>query len=217
MLSRSNYSQKQAIESTLKDRISIIEGPLGTGKTTTILSIIANLVVRGKHVAVISKNNSAIDNIKEEPDRLKFPPFYIRFGNKEVMDQLKNTIKMLVQETAEQMKNPNAHGTILFDLVQLPLADLITDKAYLDANLEIKRFVLHKNTHIDFTLYNAINNPILAIELDGKSHQKEGQMKHDAKKDAALRHMDIPLWLLPSKSALTQEDFEEQLESRTLI
>lgn len=119
LLSRSNYSQKQAIESALKDRISIIEGPPGTGKTTTILSIIANLVVRGKRVAVISKNNSAIDNIKDELDRLKLPPFYIRLGNKEVMNQLKNVIKVLVQETAnqvEQMKKLNSNGTRLFEL-----------------------------------------------------------------------------------------------------
>ena len=119
MLSRSNYSQKQAIESALKDRISIIEGPPGTGKTTTILSIIANLVVRGKRVAVISKNNSAIDNIKEELDNLKLPPFYLRLGNKTVMDQLKNTIKILIRETAEQVeriKEPNSHGTVLFNL-----------------------------------------------------------------------------------------------------
>lgn len=119
LLSRSNFSQKQAIEAALKDRISIIEGPLGTGKTTTILSIIANLVVRGMHVAVISKNNSAIDNIKEELDHLKLPPFYLRLGNKTVMDQLKNTIKVLIRETAEQVeriKKPNSHGTILFNL-----------------------------------------------------------------------------------------------------
>lgn len=103
LLSRSNYSQKIAIESALRDRVSIIEGPPGTGKTTTILSIIANLVVRGKRVAVISKNNSAIDNVKEELDKLNLPPFYLRFGSKtKVMEPLAKTIKVLVTDTAKQ-------------------------------------------------------------------------------------------------------------------
>lgn len=125
------------------------------------------------------------------------------------VDNLDNVFEKEVYDRLQQycQKYPQIHCP-----VKLPLTDLITDKAYLDANLEIKRFVLHKNTHIDFTLYNAINNPILAIELDGKSHQKEDQMKRDAKKDAALRHMDIPLWRLPFKFALTQRDFEEQIE-----
>ena len=102
LLSRSNYSQKQAIETALKDKISVIEGPPGTGKTTTILSIIANLIVRGKNVVVVSKNNSAIDNIKEELDNLALPPFYLRLGNSKIMDQLEQDIKELVRKTLEQ-------------------------------------------------------------------------------------------------------------------
>ena len=102
LMSQSNYSQKQAIEAALKDRVSIIEGPPGTGKTTTILSIVANLVVRGKRVVVISKNNSAIDNIKEELDALNLPPFYLRQGNSKIMQTLETTIKETVSKTLER-------------------------------------------------------------------------------------------------------------------
>ena len=102
LMSRSNYSQKQAIEAALKDRVSMIEGPPGTGKTTTILSIVANLIVRGKRVAVVSKNNSAIDNIKEELDALNLPPFYLRLGNSKIMQTLEITIKETVRKTLEQ-------------------------------------------------------------------------------------------------------------------
>lgn len=38
-----NESQKLAVETTLRNSISIVEGPPGTGKTQTILNIIANL------------------------------------------------------------------------------------------------------------------------------------------------------------------------------
>lgn len=59
-----NNSQLQAIYNALTNKISIIKGPPGTGKTQTILNIISNLIVHGKNVAIISANNAAIDNIE---------------------------------------------------------------------------------------------------------------------------------------------------------
>lgn len=97
--------------------------------------------------------------------------------------------------------------------IKLPLADLVTDKIYLEEHPDIKKFVMHHNTHVDFTLCNAVNNPILAIELDGKRHTEKDQMERDKKKNEALKHMQIPLWRLPSKEALTKEEFEEKLQS----
>jgi Cdc6-like AAA superfamily ATPase len=44
-----NLSQKLATEKALIDQISVIEGPSGTGKTQTILNIIANAVVNNKN------------------------------------------------------------------------------------------------------------------------------------------------------------------------
>lgn len=62
-----NLSQKAAIEKAFTNSISVIEGPPGTGKTQTILNIIANLVaVHGKSVAVVSNNNEAVKNIIEK-------------------------------------------------------------------------------------------------------------------------------------------------------
>ena len=61
-----NLSQKQAVDNALCNQISIIEGPPGTGKTQTILNIIANAVMRGESVAIVSSNNSATDNVLEK-------------------------------------------------------------------------------------------------------------------------------------------------------
>ncbi|MCR4683465.1 MAG: DUF2726 domain-containing protein [Clostridiales bacterium] len=61
-----NLSQKQAVLNALKYDLSIIEGPPGTGKTQTILNIIANAVIRGGSVAVVSSNNSATANVLEK-------------------------------------------------------------------------------------------------------------------------------------------------------
>ncbi|MBE6579806.1 MAG: DUF2726 domain-containing protein [Ruminococcaceae bacterium] len=61
-----NLSQKKAVENALRNQLSVIEGPPGTGKTQTILNIIANAVIRGKSVAVVSSNNSATANVFEK-------------------------------------------------------------------------------------------------------------------------------------------------------
>jgi len=61
-----NRSQKKAVERAFENKISIIEGPPGTGKTQTILNIIANIIIRGKTVAVVSNNNSATSNVVEK-------------------------------------------------------------------------------------------------------------------------------------------------------
>jgi len=61
-----NISQKRATETAFNNNASIIEGPPGTGKTQTIINIIANAVVAGKSLAIVSNNNSAVDNVQEK-------------------------------------------------------------------------------------------------------------------------------------------------------
>lgn len=61
-----NASQFRAVREAMTNQVSIIQGPPGTGKTQTILNIIANLLVQGKTVLVVSNNNSATANIQEK-------------------------------------------------------------------------------------------------------------------------------------------------------
>ncbi|WP_297421882.1 AAA domain-containing protein [Clostridium sp.] len=105
LLQQSNLSQKKSIEAALNNEISIIEGPPGTGKTTTILSIIANLVYENKKVVVVSKNNSAIDNVVEELEKMPIPDFFIRFGKKEVMNELGVILEDKISTYEQQLKD----------------------------------------------------------------------------------------------------------------
>lgn len=61
-----NLSQKEAVEKAFQNKISVIEGPPGTGKTQTILNIIANAVMHNKKVAIASSNNSVTSNVFEK-------------------------------------------------------------------------------------------------------------------------------------------------------
>jgi len=78
-----NASQKNAVDIALSNPLSVIEGPPGTGKTQTILNIIANAVIRGDSVAVVSNNNAATKNVldKLENNGIGFIAAYL--GNKE--------------------------------------------------------------------------------------------------------------------------------------
>lgn len=58
-----NISQKNAVNTAFSAPLSVIEGPPGTGKTQTILNIIAHAVMNGQTVAIVSSNNSATENV----------------------------------------------------------------------------------------------------------------------------------------------------------
>lgn len=67
-----NNSQYEAVKNAMENQLSIIEGPPGTGKTQTILNIIANILMNGKTVQVVSNNNSAIQNVYEKLSSSKY-------------------------------------------------------------------------------------------------------------------------------------------------
>lgn len=59
-------SQKEAVYKALNRRLSIVKGPPGTGKTETILHIVAIALHLGWKVAVVSPNNTAVENIVQK-------------------------------------------------------------------------------------------------------------------------------------------------------
>lgn len=83
-----NNSQFDAVKIALENQISIIQGPPGTGKTQTILNIIANLLVAGKTVLVVSNNNAATANVLEKLSSEKYKMDFIcaTLGKKENVD-----------------------------------------------------------------------------------------------------------------------------------
>lgn len=80
---RCNLSQRAAVEKALTRSVSVIEGPPGTGKTETILNLIANIVVQRGTVAVVSHTNAAVDNVREKLDELGFGHVLANLGRKE--------------------------------------------------------------------------------------------------------------------------------------
>ncbi|MCL2110978.1 MAG: AAA domain-containing protein [Clostridiales bacterium] len=78
-----NLSQKDALDKAFSNRLSIIEGPPGTGKTQVILNIVVNAVMQGKTVAVVSNNNTATENVLEKLEKQGFGFIAALLGKKE--------------------------------------------------------------------------------------------------------------------------------------
>jgi len=75
-----NPSQKNAVEHILGEQIiSIVHGPPGTGKTTTLIEAIHQLVKQDKKIVVAAPSNAAVDHLAE--GLIKSELKIIRLGN----------------------------------------------------------------------------------------------------------------------------------------
>ncbi len=57
-----NHAQRMAIEKALRQPVSFLWGPPGTGKTATLAYVMANFMLRGKSVLFVSNTNRAVDH-----------------------------------------------------------------------------------------------------------------------------------------------------------
>ncbi len=64
----SDSSQQWAINSALKGQNLVIEGPPGTGKSQTIVNLIASYIATGKTVLFVAEKRAAIDAVKKRID-----------------------------------------------------------------------------------------------------------------------------------------------------
>lgn len=151
-----NNSQYRAVKNALENQISVIQGPPGTGKTQTILNIIANILMQGKTVQIVSNNNSATENVYE---KLSLPQYDLGFvaailgssENKKIFieqqdtnypdfstwktDENSNDLQKRIAEQSEQLK-------IVFDkqeklaCLKQELSQLVTEQEYFDQYVE---------------------------------------------------------------------------------
>ncbi|EEG79110.1 AAA domain-containing protein [Dethiobacter alkaliphilus] len=176
-----NLSQKEATDNALSQQISVIEGPPGTGKTQTILNIIANAVINEKTVAVVSNNNSATSNVLEKLTKYEVDLIAAYLGNKENKDrflaeqtqtypdmtawemssddydQLRTTLQERGQELNAMLEANNKMAVFKQELSSLSVEKKYFDTYYKETNEDSKPYR---------SLYRHSSEKVMALWID---------------------------------------------------
>ena len=108
-----NQSQYNAIEEALTNSISVIEGPPGTGKTQTILNLVCNIVSRNMNCAVVSNNNTAIDNVYEKLSEEDIAFIAARLGRLDNVEKFfESADDSVIDQFAKRTFDPETAGTV---------------------------------------------------------------------------------------------------------
>lgn len=83
-----NPSQRKAVDTALSQPLTVITGPPGTGKSQVVVAMLASLGAAGKPVLFASKNNQAVDVVRERLSAiLGDADWFLRLGNKNNIDE----------------------------------------------------------------------------------------------------------------------------------
>lgn len=148
-----NLSQMKALDMMFGNRISIVEGPPGTGKTQTILSFIANALINRKTIAVVSNNNSATDNVFEKLEKNGYSFVAAPLGNADNVDRFFEGYHPEIPSFAKTPFNQSELRNIAYLLPQFFAIENRKKKAFEQLSaveLEYKHF-LSDHKDFDFT------------------------------------------------------------------
>ena len=185
-----NESQKLAVETSFSNSITVVEGPPGTGKTQTILNIIANLIVQNKTVAVVSNNNSAVFNVQEKLQKYGYGMVVASLGSKYNKQVFFDNLEAQIVSEAFKMSRDRLKEakSVVANL------DVILTQCFKYRNrLAVLKTQL-ADAEIEFSHVQSEQpiNPSIKAELDKKSYRKWNYIK-------ALKLKDILSNLDPKK------------------
>ncbi len=193
-----NESQKLAVETTLQNSMSIIEGPPGTGKTQTILNIVANLIVQNKRVAIVSNNNSAVFNVSEKLEKYGYGFVVASLGSNKNKGEFFEKLKHQVVDPSFEISKDREEEC----RAEIGSIDEILTKSFLYKNRLATLESQLLDAEIEFDHVKAEQPIVQEIKtaLDNKFYRKWGVAK-----------------ILHCKELLSKIDFEKKLPLLTKL
>ena len=91
-----NTEQRQAIERSLSESLTIITGPPGTGKSQVVTNLLINAAWHDKKILFASKNNKAVDVVETRVNSLGPRPMLLRLGANEYQQRLADYLQELL-------------------------------------------------------------------------------------------------------------------------
>lgn len=166
-----NASQLGAVEQAFTSQVSVIEGPPGTGKTQTILNIIANVLVRGKTVAVLSNNNSAVENVYEKLGRSGLDYLVANLGNKKHRESFFASLPIVPLNVPEPAPTMERIQAILAELKH----QLQAHNTAAQLQAEIDELSIERRHLLQWQQENGVQPP-LALDKYGLSPRKTADL-----------------------------------------
>lgn len=153
-----NLSQQSAVKIAMEEDLSLIQGPPGTGKTQTILNIVANMIFRGKTVAVVSGNNEATRNVYDKFVKEGYAFLNAFLGRKDNINDFfevsddnisirtygdTNNVRQDLYQQRSDVQEALHKKLRISEIIQM-IGDLEVEKAINDAEYEVKEHRIPK-------------------------------------------------------------------------
>ncbi len=141
-----NAEQRQAVLQGLSNRLTVVTGPPGTGKSQVVMSLLVNIAWQGGSVLFASKNNHAVDVVESRMNDLGPYPMLLRLGKEEHHTRLAEHLSAAladsssVDDAAGYAWRLHAHGEWRekFEAVQHSMTSLVAVRNDVD---ELERAV----------------------------------------------------------------------------
>lgn len=92
-----NENQKKAVASAFMNKLTVVIGPPGTGKSQVVASIVLNAALRNEKVLLASFNHKAVQVVEEKLNKFAAKPFIVRLGKQNDLRQaLSNYLNWLL-------------------------------------------------------------------------------------------------------------------------
>lgn len=101
-ITKLNPSQRKAVELSFKQKLTVVTGPPGTGKSQVVTNILANAVYHGQKVLFASKNNQAVDNVHQRINSILNTDYFLRMGTNQHNTDLHTKLGTFIQKIRNQ-------------------------------------------------------------------------------------------------------------------
>lgn len=134
-----NLEQREAVQNALVNKLTIITGPPGTGKSQVVTNLLINAAWQKKRVLFASKNNKAVDVVESRVNNIGTRPILLRLGGRgSYQDQLVSHLSNLLATTVDPQDEQD------FEARKQEFEDLHTELLNVDS--QINDLVSLRNT-----------------------------------------------------------------------
>lgn len=222
-------AQKNAMQNGKLQKLSVIIGPPGTGKTYTIAALAAQQMLNGKSVLIASRTDTAVDVIEKKiADLLQEKHLTVRAGRKQYLRELKNflddilsgfvhrqeeitsrALERKIRKTENQLEKLNRNFLKLSDF-QIKIGEIISRDQRGIFTMLLKAFLKFRIKQFN-TLYYYISEA--EKQTDSKNEQIRNyiRIKYAELTDACLKKEREELVSLFKAVKMTSGQMQQQI------